>query len=140
MSVEISELDDGLGCLIKVDGEMNSEVFFSAILARLSLPTEEYSKYIYFILDYSSLVIPDLNLSTINNIAQQSIAISESNSDVVVAITASDDMIFGIANIWKMLTNDCGWEISIYRSRKEADKWLHRVMDNKYDLTTLTYE
>ena len=49
MPVEIRNLDNGLGCLIKAEGNLSSEAVFSPIFEHIYKPKEVHEKYIYLI-------------------------------------------------------------------------------------------
>ena len=42
----------------------------------------------------------------------------------VVALIASNDLIFGVSRMFQTLHTDYGWNMNVFRSETEADSWL----------------
>jgi hypothetical protein len=50
--------------------------------------------------------------------------------DVVLAVVAPRDYIFGMARMWEMRTRATGWRKSIFRSRPEAEACVQEALAN----------
>ena len=140
MPINVLDLDDGLGVLIRADGDVSAKEFYDAIGQHLSKPDERLKKYLYSVSDYTEVDKFEVNLSYIAKIAKRSVEIAKVNPDVVVITIVSKDFLFGIVKIWAGLAKLSGWNIKIFKQREEAYQWLKKQMSEKYKEIELTYK
>jgi len=137
--IEIYELDYGLGCEIKAKYSLTSEETSTQILEHMSKILDINEKYIYLIIDYSQTTLPDFDFEDMYKAVQQAIQDFKFNPDLVVAINASDDVTFRLANMWNLFVKKIGWEVAVFRKKGLLDEWLQKEMQKRYDLTKLTF-
>lgn len=140
MAIKVYELDNGLGNLIFGEGEIAADEYYEVIMQHLSKPDEQLKKYIYSISDYAAVTSAEIGLSHITKIAQKSIEVSKINPGVIVAIVASNSIVYGMAKIWSGLAKLTGWTMNVFRTREEADTWMKKKLIEKHGDIQLEFD
>ena len=137
--IKMSDLDNGLGLLMKITGEYTNKSFYEVMEKAFYEFSKLQDKYIYVISDCSSLKINDFNNNYIQQVADLHLKVASMNKDLVVAVTVNDPVTYGLANMWTKSVENSGWDIALFKERDLSDKWLHSIIEKKYDLSRLTY-
>ena len=132
MPIEIRDLDDGLGVLIKGTGYLTGKEYHSAVLEHLAKPHERLEKYLYTISDYTEVEKFDINLSYIREIAYECINISKINKHVILAFATHDVILYGILNFFVGLAKLTRWNMTVFKNRADMDKWLRIKLKEKF--------
>lgn len=140
MPTTISELDNGLGNIIKGEGHLAAEEYHTAILEHLSKPEEQLAKYLYSIVDFTNVTKFDINMGYIKKIAEESIRVSKINPHVIVAIATHDQILYSIMSMWSSLVRLTGWNIKIFRNRLSLDAWMHEKIKEKFNISDLNLD
>ena len=140
MPMQIVDLDDGLGVLIKGTGTLTSEEYFNTIYTHLSKPEQVLKKYIYTISDYHEVEHFQINMVNLHKIAMQSIKLAKINKHVLVTIITGNDRLFSLAKMWVALARATSWNIKTFRDRESADNWMKKKLADKHDITKLKFD
>ena len=131
MPVNVTELDDGLGNLIKGEGHVSGEEFFNALSKHVSKPEEQLKKYIYSISDYTEITGSDVALDYLYKSALIMNDFSKINPNIIITIAASDNVAYNLAKLWSFLANSTGWNVGVFKTRKELNGWLEEKLNKK---------
>ena len=132
MPVNITELDDGLGNLIKGEGHVTGIEFFNALSGLASKPEEQLKKYIYSISDYTEISGSDVALDYLYKSALVMNDFAKINPDILIVIAATDHIAYNLAKLWSFIANTTGWHVSVFKTRKDLNIWLEEKL-NKED-------
>lgn len=131
MPVNITELDDGLGNLIKGEGHVTGKEFFNALSEHASKPEEQLKKYIYSISDYTAITGSDVALDYLYKSALVMNDFSKINPDIFIVIAASDNIAYNLAKLWSFIANTTGWHVGVFKTRKDLNNWLEEKLNKK---------
>jgi hypothetical protein len=53
---------------------------------------------------------------------------AEINPDVVVALIASKNVMFGLTRMWEVFVDQIGWKTKVFRSKTEAEVWIKELV------------
>ena len=140
MPITIHELDNGWGNVIIAEGFITSEEYDTVLTEHLSKPHEVLKKYYYSIIDATAVTKVSVELKYIKKIASHSLEVAKINPDVLVVTATNNDIAFNIARMWAFLTSLSSWNVQVFRSREDLDKWLVMTMKDKYEMTDLQYD
>jgi len=131
MPVNITELDNGLGNLIKGEGFVTGKEFFDTLSEHVSKPEEQLKKYIYSISDYTEITGTDLALEYLYKSTLIMNNFSKINPDIIIVIAASDHIAYNLAKLWSLAANTTGWHVMVFRKRTDLDYWLEDRLNKK---------
>ena len=133
MPIEIKLADAGAGLVQIATGTLSGAQILSAVEERFESESS-VARYKYCLLDYSET--QNINISTEEIITAASVyaLAAKKNPDMVVAIVASEDIIYGLARMWESYAKDIPWEKMVFRNREEAEKWIRETVKAKFDL------
>ena len=133
MPIEIKLTDAGVGLVQIAAGTLSGAQILSTVEERFDSDSS-VARYKYCLLDYSETEI--INISTEEIITAASIyaLAAKINPDIVVAIVASEDIIYGLARMWESYAKDIPWEKMVFRKRDEAEKWIRETAKSKFNL------
>ena len=133
MPIEIKLTDAGVGLVQIAAGALSGAQILSAVEERFESESS-VARYKYCLLDYSET--ENINISTEEIITAASIyaLAAKINPDIVVAIVASEDIIYGLARMWESYAKDIPWEKMVFRKRDEAEKWIRETAKSKFNL------
>ena len=138
MSIDISDLDGGLGNQIFGSGIINDDDYLAALRNHLMQDKTKFSKYRYSLADWTQVTQVNVSSEAIQIIANLCIKVSTVNPDPVVAVVAKSDLVFGLSKMSQILMDETGWEHKVFRNREDAEEWIkHRLLD-KYGIDDLT--
>ena len=137
MPTTVTELDNGLGNIIKGEGHLAAEEYHTAILEHLSKPEEQLEKYLYSIVDFTNVTKFDINMGYIKKIAAESIRVSKINPHVIVAIATRDQILYSVMSMWTSLVRLTGWNIKIFKNRLSLDAWIHETVKDNFNIINL---
>jgi len=135
MPVYVKDLDDGLGNVIIGTGVITNEEYDTALTKHLSQPSEKFKKYIYSIVDFTTTTHLNVHMSYFIKNAKRCIEVSRINPNVLVALVTHNNLYFIIGRTWGLLASGTGWNIQIFRTRKELDTWLLMKLKDQHDMT-----
>lgn len=138
MPIEIKDIHGGQGAIITGREIVTENKFINAFKQHLAQDEDKFKKYRYSLSDYSAVTKVDVSTEAIRFISELCEIASEINPDVVVAIVADLDIIYGLSRMWEMWTGSIKWETMVFRSREDAEVWI-RGRVKKYGIDDLTF-
>lgn len=132
MPVEINYTDDGLGFTLIGEGIVTGQEILDAIAIRFS-SEDKIKKYIYGLADYTGVQEFRVANNEISIIAQKDIVAARINPDLIFALAAPDDLIFGLGRMFEAFAGGSGWAIEVFRTRDEAVLWIKNSVKEKND-------
>jgi len=140
MPVNITELDGGLGNLIKGEGCVTGEEFFNALSEHASKPEQQLKKYIYSISDYTEITESDVSLKYLYKAALIMDDFANINRNILIGIAASDPIAYNLAKLYSFVANITGWKFGVFRKRDDLDFWLIENLGEKYNKFNLKFD
>lgn len=128
MPVTVEELDDGRGVRFHAFGELTDAEFLTTVEAHLR--AEDVGKYRYNLSDFTAVETVKLSSRAIFRSAELG-RDSAVRRDLVMAVVADRDFLFGLARMWQAFARSTGWETGVFRSRTEAATWLRDEVDKR---------
>jgi hypothetical protein len=139
MSIEIRDVDGGLGNIIIGRGIIIDEEYVDALKEHLTQDENKFKKYRYSLSDYTATAEIDIATKSVDLIAHYCRKASIVNPEAVVAIITNEDLIYGLARMWEILIDETDWETMVFRNRKDAEAWIRERVKEKYGIEDLTF-
>ncbi len=138
MPVEVTDLDKGIGVIIRVHGVLKAEEYLRALEEHVSQDTGKFRKYRYSVSDYTGVTeIEDVRTDVVQSVANLCKQAARINPDAVIAVAADRDLLFGLARMWEALSNETGWDIRVFRTFSSAEAWIREMVGQKFGLKDL---
>ncbi len=133
MPIRLKFADDGRGVLYHCTGLITGRDFIEANRGIASAP-ERVKDCSYAVVD--STLINDFNISVqdIELMADQGRTASGAHPDIVPAVIAPSDPLYGVSRMWELMSGDTAWEKMVFRSKDEARAWLGEKVREKFKL------
>ncbi len=98
-------------------------------LERYSDPKFENIEYELSI--FSDSVVFEASTATVRRAVEMDVKASERNPKIVVAIVATQRVIRGLANLYRLQTEATGglWKTAYFETEEEARRWLAETLD-----------
>ena len=141
MTIQVTDVDDGLGNEIVLSGVINESEFVESLNRHLNNDPEKFKKYRFSLTDLSD--VSELNLSSdaIREHSSACIRAAGVNPDAIVAVVAPNDLGYGLSRMWEILSSDeIAWEINVFRNKEEARMWIKERAKKKWSLTDITFQ
>lgn len=139
MPIEITDTDGGRGNIIKASQTITESDLLCAVTTHLKQPPEKFKKYLYSLIDLKEVTKLDISVKTVRQISLMCKAQAQNNPDAIVAIIAEQDVTFGLARMWQMLSNSTLWEMQVVRNMETANKWVLKRSEEKWGKILLTF-
>ena len=139
MTIETTDLDGGIGVLFAGRGILTDQEYVDIYKRHLTQDKDKFKKYKYSLIDYSAATKVDISTESIEFIADLCVAVSKVNPDPIVTFLAKDDLVFGLARIYKAFLYETDWEIRVFRSKKDALEWIKERVKDKFGIDDLTF-
>ena len=124
MPVIIVYADEGRGVILIGEGIVDGQEIIDAVTEMFSIP-ERTEKLEYSLDDYTEVRDFILNPNQVRVLAGIDLRASKLNPDLIVAVAASENLEFGLARMWGLVSeSQTGWETTVVRSRNEAENWI----------------
>lgn len=137
MPIEINDLDNGLGNLIEGRGFVTRQEYIDALSKHLKQDQEKLKRYRYSISDYTAVTDFDVRTEDITYVMGLSEEVAGVNPDVIVAIVADKDLLFGLSRMFQLRLDATNWELMVFRKREEANAWIRKRVKEKYKIEGL---
>ncbi len=122
MPIELKYLDGG-GSLLVGTGTLTGREILSAINAVHE--TEEKTRAIVFqIGDFRLVEKVDISSMDIRTISERDIRTSKINRQIITAVVAGEDVVFGLSRMWQAHSDSPSVITSVFRSMDEAEQWI----------------
>jgi hypothetical protein len=122
MPIETEVLQNGTGVLLICRGTVTGKDKIEAVERLLASP-DVVSRLRYMVIDQEAAL--ELSAQDIRTLAELERRMAQiAPPGVVVAITATREVDYGMARMWQVLVEQTGWETMVFRSFDEVDSWL----------------
>lgn len=140
MPIEINYLDDGLGFSFVGKEILTGEEIISSN-SQIFSAKEKLAKYRYALIDYTNITQFKVSSHEIEVIASQDKKASRHVPEGVIAIVAKKDIEFGVSRMWETIIEITGikWETMVCRKREDAVAWIKKRVDEKFEISDLTF-
>jgi hypothetical protein len=126
MGVSTEFVEMGRGLLIRCSGAVNGSEF---IECKESLKNDREARGIAFaLIDLEEVKQLRMTAEEVRRLARIDHDLAKNAPDVVVAVAAPSDHVFGIARMWESSAEATGWRTGVFRSRSEAEAWLNEEL------------
>ena len=133
MSIEIRYFNNGMGVYWLGQGVLTGQDLLEA--SKETFKSEEKIKQLkYALIDFTSIDMESIQSAEIRVKAEMDEMAAKTNPDVVVAITASKDVMFGLSRMWEAFVDEIGWKTRVFRSRTEAELWIKETIKEQSGL------
>ena len=140
MSINIRDVDGGLGNIITGRGIIIDEEYVDSLKKHLTQDEDKFKKYRYSLSDYTATTEIDIATESVDLIAHYCRKASVVNPEAVVAIVADEDLIYGLARMWEILIDETDWDTMVFRKREDAEAWIRERVKEKYEINDLTFD
>ena len=140
MPVTVTDTDGGLGNILRAWGHISGPEFVKAMSDHYAQPGEKFGAYRYGLSDFSEVASFGLSGEGVRSVARMSVDLAREHPDPVVTVIAPRDMIYGLARMFEILSNEAEWEISVFRDRSEAVAWTRDRVLERFGVRVLADE
>jgi len=96
--------------------------------------SKSYEGVRWLLIDETDATLKDLSPEEIRTIREQDDRLAAVLPQLVTAVVAPNDFIFGMSRMWEMLTERPGWSVRAFRSRPEAEAWLREEVRRRFEI------
>lgn len=122
----MTPVNDGKGLLVKGCGHISDQEYRHFIFDKLLQIPGETVEHRFCFHDYSGVESVGVHNETISEAGKRAAAVFENNPDVLMAVAAPSDLIFGLANMWSAWADKKRANTRLFRDSKEARQWLRK--------------
>lgn len=123
MPVQVKYLDDGIGIELVASDIVTGEDIISA--NNMINSHENYSGKRYKLVNRTLVSEYRVNNNEIHIIAEQEIAASKINPDIVIALISTTDHQKGMTRMYQAYVSESGLKTAIFRDRITAIEWIN---------------
>ena len=139
MTIEIKDVDGGLGNIILFTGIVEEEEFVNVMTKHMKQDRDKFKQYRYSLSDLTAVTTIDISRNAIELIANLSEKAANVNPKAVVAIVAGQDLVYGLARMIGILRDETDWEEMVFRNREDAEAWIKKRVREKYGIEDLSF-
>ena len=122
MPVELTYNDDG-GVVLTASGKMTGEELVRAN-ETIYATEEKISLIVYQLCDFTEVEATDFDQDAVRALAEQDKLAARINPNMVVALVAKKDSLFGFSRMWQTFTDESLADTQVFRTVVEAKAWL----------------
>ena len=120
---------DGLGVIHRGEGIVTGADVIAASADHHRLE-DRARRLRYGIVDFTEVTELRVSAAEAQAIADEDRLTAALTPDVVVAVVAPQDHVFGMSRMWETLAESTGWTTRVFRDRAEAVGWLREQFPN----------
>lgn len=122
MPYNIEYRDDG-GVITCYSGELTDAEFLQCTQEKFA-DLELLASYRYSISDFSQVTKFSVGMEAIKENAMLSNHTIKVNKHGVMAVVVASNLLYGLGNIWRVVSGDSNDRVRIFKSRDKADAWV----------------
>lgn len=134
MPVDLRFLDDGAGLLLACHGPVTGDEIIQQNEELLHAP-DRLQQLRYAVVDLAAASSFDASVYDAQFASEQDRRIAALVPQLVVVLIAPSDLTFGMARMWEALVEPLGWSTHAFRSKGDADAWLHQEVQRRFGKT-----
>ena len=127
MPYTIEFVESGSGIVFRGSGVLTEDELVE-IRRGLTSDAEAMHLFAFVLIDLERVVELRLNREGVRRLVALDERLAQLVPDMVVAVIAPSDHMFGIARMWETDAEGTGWTIQVVRSRSEVESWLARAL------------
>ena len=128
MAIDLKFNDDRTGVEAIASTQVTKSDFMGACSEAFNNTNVVTQKY--QILDFSQCTDFELSSDDINSLSQLAINASKINPNVIMAIVAPTDLVFGMSRVYEVYAEESGFKIKVFRNKSEAESWVETLLSN----------
>ncbi len=129
MPEEKKYLSDDYGVEIIGKGVVSGEELYNT--ANVVYSGDTLLKQKYLLINFVHVENLDVSTEDIVKLANQDIAASKTNPNILIAIVGEQDVVFGLARMWEAHVYESAFETMVFREREEAVAWINKKIDER---------
>ena len=130
MSIEASLTADGIGVVYTSMGLLTGQDLLDAgEHFRVQVRSNPETRYL--IMDHSAIPEEKVDIVSLKALASRVSKILEPTSEVLMAIVAPNDALFGLSRMWEALAEQTGFITRAMRTRTETTAWLEEELQQR---------
>jgi len=127
MPVKITYLKDR-GVMVKGSGFVSWKDIYHA--NETIYDTADKIKSIYYqIADFTDVSGTDITSEQVKILAEQDAQAAKINPNLIVAVVGADDLVYGLARMWKAYAGEVYFETGVFRDIDTARQWITDKLD-----------
>lgn len=123
MPITVQWADGGRGCILVGEGALTGPEVISGVEKRFA-DDEVTRNYLYSLSDYTRVTRSQMTSREVQQVAQIDMRMVPLLPDLVLAIVAPEDLMFGLSRMFKVHAEETGWRIGVFRTMAEAHAWI----------------
>ena len=140
MPIIIKSTDGGLGFIMKGEGVVTGQEILDGLAKRFS-SEEKIRRYLYGISDYTEVKQFQISSAEVKLVAEKDKQVAIINPNLVMAIAAPQDIMFGLSRMFRAYARETGWVVGVFRSLEEAQSSIIDNLREKYSqIMTINFE
>jgi hypothetical protein len=139
MPITVIDVDGGRGNLIVGSGFVTSDEYVEAMRHHLQGDPARFAGYLFSLSDYSRVTRVEVDSDAVRRVAQWSRDATKKNQHSVVAVSAPQDLIYGLSRMWDLSLGESRWDTQIFRSRESAEAWIRERVEEEFGVTALRF-
>ena len=128
MAIDLKFNDDRTGLEAIASNQVTKSDFMGACSEAFNNTNVVNQKY--QILDFSQCTDFELSSDDINSLSQLAINASKINSNIIMAIIAPTDLVFGMSRIYEVYAEESGFKIKVFRNKSDAESWVETLLSS----------
>ena len=128
MAIDLKFNDDRTGLEAIASTQVTKSDFMGACSEAFNNTNVVTQKY--QILDFSQCTDFELSSDDINSLSQLAINASKINPNVIMAIVAPTDLVFGMSRVYEVYAEESGFKIKVFRNKSEAESWVESLLSS----------
>lgn len=92
---------------------------------------EDIKKISYQICDLTRVSELNISSSDVRELSMQDKQASQLNPNMLVALVAEKDVVFGFSRMWEALSDDSPYESKVFRRMEDAHQWIRERLQEK---------
>jgi hypothetical protein len=125
--LDLKFIDNDSGIICNIIGAVTLDDFLQA--AKTAYTVEKIKKQKYQIIDFTRCTEFNLTPADMREIAQLDKTVALQKNDILIALIAPTDLAYGMTRIYYAYAEASSLGIQIFRSREQADEWIHKKID-----------
>ena len=138
MPIQVTTTDNGRGVVVEARLPLADAAWEQAILDLLNEPAERFARSGYSVFDFTNLDGMEDAPHRVKSIIGRCKAVHERNPYLLVAVAASDDLLFGVGRMLEALVAPV-WEAAAFRTLEEAKSFIRKRVAKKHDIHDITF-
>jgi hypothetical protein len=128
MPIELQYRDAGSGVVFVCTGVVTAAEFSRA---NEEIYSEESLDHLqYQLIDFTATEHLEGSLEEIRELAAVDVVAASQSRSLIIAVTGSDDLTFGISRMWQAFASDSNLRTGVFRSVPDAERWIKETLQD----------